>query len=81
MVSVVPDELQGRVNSAAGFIAGSLAPLGPLLAGVALAALGGITTLLVGAAMTAATALPLFLSRAIRQLGRPDTWADQSATA
>jgi MFS family permease len=80
MVSVVPDKLQGRVNSAAGFIAGGLAPLGPLLAGVALAGIGGVTTLLIGAAMTAATALPLLLSRTIRQLGRPDTWAETVAT-
>jgi MFS family permease len=80
MVSVVPDKLQGRVNSAAGFIAGSLAPLGPLLAGVALAVLGGVTTLLVGAALTAATALPLLVSRTIRELGRPDTWTEAATT-
>jgi hypothetical protein len=80
MVTVVPDELQGRVNSAAGFIAGGLAPLGPLLAGVALAAIGGVATLLIGAAMTAATALPLLMSRTIRGLGRPDEWAGAAST-
>lgn len=81
MVSVVPDELQGRVNSAAGFMASSLAPLGPVLAGVALAAIGGATTMLTGAAMTAATALPLLLSTTIRDLGRPDTWDEAPPSA
>ena len=79
MVSVVPDQLQGRVNSAAGFIAGGLAPLGPLLAGVALAAVGGMATMLIGAVVTAATALPLLASRTIRGLGRPDEWAETAA--
>ncbi|HZZ97574.1 MAG TPA: MFS transporter [Jatrophihabitantaceae bacterium] len=74
MVSVVPDELQGRVNSAAGFISNGLAPLGPVLAGVALAALGG-GALILGAALTAATVVPLVASQTIRSLGRPDTWA------
>lgn len=73
MVSVVPDALQGRVNSAAGFLSSSLAPLGPLLAGVGLATVGN-GTLLVGAAVTAATAVPLLASRTIRHLGTPDTW-------
>ena len=81
MVSVVPNELQGRVNSAGGFAAGSLAPLGPLLAGVGLAAVGGVATLLAGAVVTAATAVPLLASRTIRTLGPPTTWAQQSAAA
>jgi MFS family permease len=74
MVSVVPDALQGRVNSAGGFLSGSLAPLGPLLAGVGLATLGN-GTLLAGAVVTAATTLPLLASRTIRNLGTPDTWS------
>jgi predicted MFS family arabinose efflux permease len=74
MVSVVPDELQGRVNSAAGFIANALVPLGPVLASVALALVGGVTSLLIGAVATAATALPLLASRTIRELGPPDRW-------
>lgn len=75
MVSVVPDALQGRVNSAAGFVSGSLAPLGPLLAGIGLALLGSVWTLLIGAAFVAATALPLLASRTVRTLGPPSTWA------
>ncbi len=74
MVSVVPDELQGRVNSAAGFMSSGLAPLGPVLAGVALAALGG-GTLVLGAVLIAVTVVPLLASRTVRSLGRPDTWA------
>lgn len=78
MVSMVPDALQGRINAAAGFIASSLAPLGPLLAGVALAVIGAPTTLLVGAALTAVTVVPLVASRTVRTLGRPDTWTHVS---
>jgi MFS family permease len=76
LVSVVPDALQGRINSAAGFISSGLSPLGPLLAGIALATLGATQALLVGAALTAATVLPLIASRTIRTLGRPDTWTN-----
>ena len=75
MVSIVPDELQGRVNSAAGFISTGLLPLGPVLAGVALALVGGVTTLLVGAAASALCAVPLLAARTVRELGRPDQWA------
>jgi MFS family permease len=75
MVSIVPDELQGRVNSAAGFISTGLSPLGPVLAGVALALVGGVTTLLVGAAASALCAVPLLAARTVRELGRPDQWA------
>lgn len=85
LVSVVPEELQGRVNSAAGFTATLLSPLGPVLAGVSLALVGGPATLLVGALAVAATVLPLLVSRTIRRLGPPDTWAtparDQSVVA
>ncbi len=79
MVSVVPDELQGRVNSAAGFMASGLAPLGPVLAGVALALVGGVTTLLIGAVGTALCAVPLLAARTIRELGRPDQWAARTS--
>ena len=79
MVSVVPDALQGRINSAAGFIATGLAPLGPLLAGVALAGLGGRHTLLLGALLTGLSVVPLVASRTVRTLGRPDTWTHVTA--
>lgn len=74
MVSVVPDALQGRINSAAGLIASGIAPLGPLLAGLALASLDTRVALIVGAALIAATVIPLLASTTIRSLGHPDTW-------
>ncbi|HEY8300805.1 MAG TPA: hypothetical protein VIG48_02800 [Jatrophihabitans sp.] len=80
MVSVVPDALQGRVNAAGGFAASSLAPLGPLLAGVGLATLGN-ATFFVGAVVTAMTGVPLLASRTIRALGPPATWPRQPRSA
>jgi MFS family permease len=74
MVSVVPDRLQGRVNSAAGFIANGPMPFAPALAGVLLVWAGGTTTTLIGAACLAASLIPLLTNSAVRGLGRPDSW-------
>ena len=71
----VPDEMQGRFNAAAGFVAGGLAPAGPVLAGALLATVGGAATTVVGAGLVAASIVPLLLSREALSLGRPDTWA------
>jgi hypothetical protein len=75
LVTVVPDRLQGRVNSAGGFLAGGLEPLAPALAGVLVGSVGGRTATIIGAVLLAASLLPLLSSSAIRGLGRPDTWA------
>jgi predicted MFS family arabinose efflux permease len=40
---VTPDVLQGRMNSATGFVSSGLTPLGPVVAGVLLATTGGRT--------------------------------------
>ena len=74
-VSVVPDRLQGRVNSASGFIANGVVPIAPVLAGVLIAVTGGRTATLIGAGFVALSLLPLVLSPAVRGLGRPDSWA------
>ena len=77
LASVVPDRLQGRVNSAAGFLSNALTPLAPVLAGVLLAVIGGRVATLVGAGLIAVTVAPLLASGTVRGLGRPDTWAEQ----
>jgi len=74
-VSVVPDRLQGRANSASGFIANGVIPIAPVLAGVLVGAAGGRTATLIGAACVALSLLPLVSSTAVRGLGRPDSWA------
>lgn len=76
LVSVTPDRLQGRVNSAGGFIANGVQPVAPLLAGVLVGTAGGWTATITGAALVAASLVPLLSSRSIRTLGRPDTWAE-----
>jgi hypothetical protein len=75
VASVVPDHLQGRVNSASGFVATGLSPIAPVVAGAVLASTGGVTTTLVGAALVAASVLPIVASRSTRSLGRPGSWS------
>jgi hypothetical protein len=74
-VTITPDRLQGRVNSASGFIAMGVMPVGPVLAGVLLGSVGGRVATLTGAAFVALSLVPLLSSSAIRTLGRPDSWA------
>ncbi|HST49335.1 MFS transporter [Jatrophihabitans sp.] len=75
LVTVTPDRLQGRVNSAGGFIAGGVVPLAPVLAGVLIGWAGGRVATLVGAACVALSLVPLLSSSAIRGLGRPGSWS------
>jgi MFS family permease len=58
---LVPDHLQGRVESIAGLIAAGVAPLGPLLAGLLLGSLGGTKTVFVfwGISLTVVTVAAL----------------------
>lgn len=74
LVSVTPDRLQGRVNAAGGFIANGIQPIAPTIAGALVGAAGGRTATIIGAACVAGSLLPLLSSRAIRGLGRPDSW-------
>ena len=71
-----PDRMQGRMNSAAGFIAEAPQPLAPLLAGVLLVGVGGVAATLIGAGCVALSLVPVAASREVRTLGRPDEWAE-----
>lgn len=66
-VAIVPDRLQGRVNSVARMIAQVGAPLGPLVAGFLLGAFSPRLTCLLITAWFAAIALWATLSPSIRQ--------------
>jgi MFS family permease len=72
---VTPDEMQGRMNSATGFVANGLTPLAPVIAGALLGSTGGTTSTLVGAALVASSIVPLVLEPSVRRLGRPAQWA------
>jgi hypothetical protein len=72
---VTPDEMQGRLNSAAGFVSEGMTPLAPVVAGALLATIGGVAGTLVGAALVASSVLPLLLEPSVRNLGRPADWA------
>ena len=73
--AATPDRLQGRMNSAAGFISNAASPVAPVIAGLLVGSVGGRTATLVGAALVALSTAPLLVSPVIRALGRPDTWA------
>ena len=75
----VPDRMQGRFNSAAGFVAEGLQPLGPVIAGVVLAGAGGAAATLTGAAVVALSLVPVVSTREVRRLGRPDEWQPAEA--
>jgi MFS family permease len=72
---ITPDEMQGRLNSAAEFMSSGLTPLAPVIAGALLATLGGVAGTLVGAALVAGSVVPLVLEPSVRRLGRPTEWA------
>lgn len=72
---VTPDELQGRMNSATGFVSSGLTPLAPVVAGALLATIGATAGTLVGAALVAGSIVPLLLEPSVRRLGRPTEWA------
>ncbi len=65
---ITPDNLQGRAQSALGFLANSISPLAPALGGVLLGAYGARTALLVFGGVMVVGALLLTASRAIRNL-------------
>jgi MFS-type transporter involved in bile tolerance (Atg22 family) len=65
--ALVPDQLQGRVESIAGLIAAGVAPLGPLLAGFLLASIGGTRTVFVFWIVSIIVVLVAALSKTLRQ--------------
>jgi MFS family permease len=72
---VTPDEMQGRLNSAAGFVSDGVTPLAPVVAGALIATVGGRAATLVGAVLVAASVVPLLAEPSVRRLGRPAEWA------
>ncbi len=79
--AATPDDLQGRMNSAAGFISNAASPVAPVLAGLLLESFGGRTETLAGAALVVLSTAPLLASPVIRSLGRPDSWATAATSA
>jgi MFS family permease len=72
--AITPDDLQGRVGSAMGFVAMGVMPLAPVLGGWLLTAVGGtgaVAGLVAGAAVGA---LVPTLSRSLRSVPRPAEW-------
>jgi predicted MFS family arabinose efflux permease len=67
-VMITPDGMQGRAQSAIGFLANSTTPLAPALGGILLATAGARTAVLVFAAIIALSATMLTLSAPIRAI-------------
>ncbi|MFI5624215.1 MFS transporter [Nocardioides sp. NPDC051685] len=78
-MATTPQELIGRVQAAAQFVAMLTIPLAPALAGALLAIVDGTTAVLAVTAMTAAAALIPTLARSVRSIPRPTEW--QPATS
>ena len=78
-MATTPQELIGRVQAAAQFVAMLSIPLAPALAGALLAVVDGTTAVLVVTAMTAAAALIPTLARSVRSIPRPESWRLQRA--
>jgi len=74
LVAATPDRLQGRTQSALGFAASGLMPLGGVTGGALLGWLGGEGAILVIGGLIAVSVLPLLLSRELRDLPTPDKW-------
>jgi hypothetical protein len=66
-LTLTPDRLRGRVNSAARLLSGSMIPLGALSAGLLVGATGTTTTLLLFAAWQAAVATACMAARSLRE--------------
>ena len=79
--AATPDSMQGRMNSAAGFISNAASPLAPAVAGLLVGSLGGPVATLTGAGMVVLSTAPLLASPAVRSLGRPDSWLAAAETS
>jgi predicted MFS family arabinose efflux permease len=66
-LTLTPDRLRGRVNSAARLLSGSMIPLGALTAGLLVGATGTTTTLLVFGAWQALVAAASMAARSLRE--------------
>ena len=69
-LALIPDELQGRVNSSFRLISYGLRPVGIALTGVLIQAIGAIATVLVFGGCYVALALAATLSPHLRKAGR-----------
>jgi len=72
--AVTPDDLQGRVGSALGFVTMGAMPLAPVLGGLLLGGLGGPATIAGLVAATTVAAMIPTLSRSMRSVPRPADW-------
>jgi MFS family permease len=78
-MALTPPDLQGRVQSTTQFVAMSVMPLAPVLAGGLLAWLGGPSAVAVLGVLTALVALVPTLSRSVRAVPRPVVWQAELA--
>jgi MFS family permease len=78
--AMTPDEVQGRVGSALGFVTMGAMPLAPVLGGLLLGRLGGSAAIAGLVAAAALTAMIPTLSRSMRSVPRPADWAASTLT-
>jgi hypothetical protein len=78
-MALTPADLQGRVQSTSQFVAMSVMPLAPVLAGGLLAWLGGTAAVTVLGVLIGGAALIPTLSRSVRAVPRPTVWQAELA--
>lgn len=79
-IAVTPRDLIGRTQSFSQFCSMAAMPLAPVLAGGALAVLGGAGAVLSLGVVVAVTALIPTLSRVVREVPRPEVWRAEVAS-
>ncbi len=72
--AMTPDELQGRVGSALGFVSMGSMPVAPVLGGFLLASVGGTAAIAGLAAASALSAMIPTCSRSMNSVPRPADW-------
>ena len=72
--AVTPDDLQGRVGAAMGFVSMGVLPFAPLLGGLMLTSTGGRGAVALLVAASAVAAVVPTASRSIRSVPRPAAW-------
>jgi MFS family permease len=79
--AMTPDDLQGRVGSAMGFVTMSAMPLAPVVGGLLLGTLGGSAAVAGLVAVSAVTAMIPTMSRSMRSVPRPADWVPAAQPA
>lgn len=78
MMLATPADMLGRVGAASSALSGVVSPLAPLVAGLGLAGLGRVGTIVIGIALMLAAVVLTVLSRPVRTIPTDTRWQDHA---